>query len=63
MIWTYGGGFTGGSGSDVWYDGEELAKKGVIVVTYNYRLGLFGFLAHPDSDRGENRITPPAITA
>jgi para-nitrobenzyl esterase len=48
MIWTYGGGFTGGSGSDNWYDGEALAKKGVVVVTYNYRLGTFGFFAHPD---------------
>ncbi len=48
MIWTYGGGFTGGSGSDSWYDGEALAKKGVVVVTYNYRLGTFGFFAHPD---------------
>ncbi|MGH9592969.1 MAG: carboxylesterase family protein, partial [Bryobacteraceae bacterium] len=48
MVWTYGGGFTGGSGSDTWYDGEALAKKGVVVVTYNYRLGTFGFFAHPD---------------
>jgi para-nitrobenzyl esterase len=48
MVWTYGGGFTGGSGSDNWYDGEALAKKGVVVVTYNYRLGTFGFFAHPD---------------
>src|ERR1700733_872206 len=48
MVWTYGGGFTGGSGSDTWYDGEALAKKGGVVVTYNYRLGTFGFFAHPD---------------
>jgi para-nitrobenzyl esterase len=48
FVWTYGGGFTGGSGSDSWYDGETLAKKGIIVVTYNYRLGMFGFFAHPD---------------
>jgi para-nitrobenzyl esterase len=48
MVWTYGGGFTGGSGSDIWYDGEALARKGVVVVTYNYRLGTFGFFAHPD---------------
>ena len=48
MVWTYGGGFTGGSGSDNWYDGEALARKGVVVVTYNYRLGTFGFFAHPD---------------
>jgi len=48
MVWTYGGAFTGGSGAEARYDGESLAKKGIIVVTYNYRLGLFGFLAHPE---------------
>ena len=48
MVWTYGGAFTGGSGSVPGYDGEALAKKGIVVVTYNYRLGLFGFLAHPE---------------
>jgi len=48
MVWTYGGGFTGGSGAEGRYDGEAMAKKGVVVVTYNYRLGLFGFLAHPE---------------
>lgn len=48
IVWTYGGGFTGGSGSEPRYDGEALAKKGVVFVTYNYRLGPFGFFAHPD---------------
>src|SRR4029079_17978398 len=48
MVWTYGGGFTGGSGAQARYDGEALAKKGIVVVTYNYRLGMFGFLAHPE---------------
>jgi para-nitrobenzyl esterase len=48
IVWTYGGGFTGGSGSEPRYDGEALAKKGVVFVTYNYRLGAFGFFAHPD---------------
>ena len=48
MVWTYGGGFTGGSGAEGRYDGEAMAKKGVVVVTYNYRLGVFGFLAHPE---------------
>jgi len=48
FLWTYGGGFTGGSGSEARYDGESLAKKGIVVVTYNYRLGMFGFLAHPE---------------
>jgi para-nitrobenzyl esterase len=51
MVWTYGGGFTGGSGAEGRYDGEALAKKGIVVVTYNYRLGMFGFLAHPELTR------------
>jgi para-nitrobenzyl esterase len=48
IVWTYGGAFTGGSGSLAMYDGDALARKGVVVVTYNYRLGIFGFLAHPE---------------
>ena len=48
FVWTYGGGFTGGSGSQDWYDGAALAKKGLVVVNYNYRLGVFGFFAHPE---------------
>lgn len=48
IVWTYGGGFTGGAGSLAMYNGEALAKKGAVVVTYNYRLGVFGFLAHPE---------------
>src|SRR5947208_546758 len=43
----YGGGFTYGSGSHPSYDGEALARRGVVVVTLNYRVGLFGFMAHP----------------
>ena len=48
MMWIYGGGFTGGSGGQAWYDGEDLAAKGAVIVTMNYRLGTFGFLAHPE---------------
>jgi para-nitrobenzyl esterase len=48
MVWIYGGGYTGGSGSQPMYDGEALAKKGAVVVTFNYRLGAFGFFAHPE---------------
>jgi len=48
IVWTYGGAFTSGAGSVPMYNGEALAKKGVVVVTYNYRLGIFGFLAHPE---------------
>ena len=47
MVWIYGGGFTYGSGSHPSYDGEALARRGVVVVTLNYRVGLFGFMAHP----------------
>lgn len=47
MFWIHGGGFTRGSGTGVAYDGEVLASKGVVVVTINYRLGVFGFFAHP----------------
>jgi len=48
MVWIYGGGFTGGSGGLTWYDGENLAAKGPVIVTFNYRLGSLGFFAHPD---------------
>ena len=47
VVWIYGGAFTGGSASSPIYAGEALAKKGVIYVALNYRLGVFGFLAHP----------------
>jgi para-nitrobenzyl esterase len=48
MVWIHGGAFTRGSGSTPTYDGEALAKKGVVLVTVNYRLGIFGFFAHPE---------------
>src|SRR5262249_15540107 len=48
MVWIYGGGFQAGSASEARQDGAKLATKGVIVVSMNYRLGVFGFLAHPD---------------
>ena len=47
MIWWFGGAFTEGGGSVPLYDGTALAKKGVVVVTMNYRLGAFGFFTHP----------------
>lgn len=47
MVWIHGNGYTRGSGSHATYDGTALAKRGVLVVTVNYRLGLAGFLAHP----------------
>ena len=48
FVWFYGGGFVAGSASEVRYDGENLAKKGVIIVEPNYRLGVFGFFSHPE---------------
>ena len=48
MVWIHGGAFTRGSGSLPTYDGENFAKKGVVLVTVNYRLGIFGFFAHPE---------------
>jgi para-nitrobenzyl esterase len=48
MFWIHGGGLTRGSGAGPAYDGESLAKKGVVLVAINYRLGVFGFLAHPE---------------
>jgi para-nitrobenzyl esterase len=47
MVWIYGGAFRFGEGSNPLYDGTKLADKGVVVVTFNYRLGPLGFLAHP----------------
>lgn len=47
MVWIHGGGFTGGSGSSPQNFGNEFAKKGVVLITINYRLGRLGFFAHP----------------
>jgi para-nitrobenzyl esterase len=51
MVWIYGGGFMAGSASNPDFDGEGLAAKGVVRVSLNYRLGIFGFLAHPELDK------------
>jgi para-nitrobenzyl esterase len=48
MVWIHPGGYQTGSGSAPGYDGEALAKKGVVLVTMNYRLGVFGFFSHPE---------------
>lgn len=48
LVYIHGGGFVEGSGAIVTYDGDALARKGIVVVTINYRLGALGFLAHPD---------------
>ena len=48
MVWIHGGGFAAGSGSEPRYGNSALVSKGVVVVTINYRLGVFGFLANED---------------
>jgi len=48
LVWIYGGGFNGGSTSEPIYSGENLAKKGVVLVSIAYRVGILGFLAHPE---------------
>ncbi|MGY3466752.1 carboxylesterase type B [Bradyrhizobium sp. LM6.11] len=50
MVWIHGGGFQFGSSANPATDGGALAAKGVVVVSFNYRLGIFGFYAHPDLD-------------
>jgi para-nitrobenzyl esterase len=48
LVWIHGGGYFAGSGTERLHHGDNLAAKGVIVVSFNYRLGVFGFMAHPD---------------
>ncbi len=48
MVWLYGGGFQQGSAANPVFDGTALARRGVVVVTVNYRVGIFGFFAHPE---------------
>ena len=47
LVWIHGGGLAIGNGADITYDGTRLAQRGVVLVTINYRLGAFGYLAHP----------------
>jgi para-nitrobenzyl esterase len=46
LVYFYGGGFNGGDGSEKRYDGASMATRGIVTVTVNYRLGVFGFMAH-----------------
>ncbi|MES3025297.1 MAG: carboxylesterase family protein [Pseudomonadota bacterium] len=48
IVWIHGGGFYGGTAAQPGYDGANLARRGAIVVTLNYRLGILGFFAHPE---------------
>ncbi len=51
MVWIYGGSYVLGSAAQTLYDGDRLAKMGVVLVTFNYRVGPFGFMAHPELSR------------
>ncbi|HEY7211853.1 MAG TPA: carboxylesterase/lipase family protein [Bryobacteraceae bacterium] len=55
MVWIYGGGFQAGAASEPRQDGENLTRKGVVVVSMNYRLGIFGFFAHPELAKESGR--------
>ncbi|MGE5108663.1 MAG: carboxylesterase/lipase family protein [Sphingobacteriales bacterium] len=48
LVYFYGGGFTAGDGSEPRYDGEMMARRGLVAITVNYRLNVFGFFAHPE---------------
>src|SRR5437763_284756 len=48
LVWIYGGGFSSGGSAVPIYDGEAMAKKGIVFVSLNYRVGIFGFFAHPE---------------
>lgn len=48
LVYFYGGGFIAGDGSEPRYDGTQMARRGIVAVTVNYRLNIFGFFAHPE---------------
>ena len=48
LVYFYGGGFVAGDGSEPRYDGANMARRGIVALTVNYRLGVFGFMAHPE---------------
>lgn len=48
LVYFYGGGFVAGDGSEYRYEGESMARNGIVAITVNYRLGVFGFFAHPE---------------
>ncbi len=51
LVYFYGGGLMAGDASEPRYDGESMARKGIVTVTVNYRLGIFGFMSHPELTR------------
>ena len=48
LVYIYGGGFTAGDGSEPRYDGASMARRGIVALTINYRLGVFCMMAHPE---------------
>lgn len=58
LVYFYGGGFAAGDGSESRYDGENMAKKGIVTLTVNYRLGIWGFFSHPElTKESQNRAS------
>lgn len=58
LVYFYGGGLMAGDGSEPRYDGESMARKGIVAITVNYRLNIFGFMAHPElSKESPNRAS------
>ena len=55
MVWIHGGGFAAGGGAEPRHDGEAFARKGVVLVSINYRLGLLGFFSHPELTKESGR--------
>ena len=58
LVYFFGGGFVAGDGSEGRYDGESMAKKGIVAITVNYRLGVFGFFAHAELTKESRRSAP-----
>ena len=58
LVYFHGGGLVSGDGFELRYDGASMARKGIIVVTINYRLGIFGFFSPPGT---HPRISPPCL--
>ncbi len=57
FVWIYGGGFNSGSAACAIYDGEEMAKRGIVFISINYRVGAFGFMAHPGLSKEQNNAS------
>ena len=55
MVWIHGGGFQAGAGGEPRHDGEAIARKNVVLVAINYRLGVFGFFSHPELTQASPR--------